>query len=74
MSAPVQSRQGGARVFFPPPFIFLGFLLVGVVLQRNVVPIYVPFPRSGLLVNAPVNQGVPVAIPRSSGQVDSSTA
>ena len=46
MSAPVQSRQGGARVFFPPPFIFLGFLLVGVVLQRNVAPIYVPFPRS----------------------------
>jgi protein-S-isoprenylcysteine O-methyltransferase Ste14 len=46
VSTPVQSRQGGARVFFPPPFIFLGFLLVGVVLQRNVAPIYVPFPPS----------------------------
>ena len=42
MSPPVQSGQGGARVFFPPPFIFLGFLLVGVLLQRNVVPIRVP--------------------------------
>ena len=42
MSSPVQSRQGGARVSFPPPFIFLGFLLVGVFLQRNVVPIHVP--------------------------------
>jgi protein-S-isoprenylcysteine O-methyltransferase Ste14 len=45
VSAPVQSRQGGARVFFPPPFIFLGFLLVGVFLQRDVVPIHVPVPR-----------------------------
>ena len=42
MSAPVQSRQGGARVFVPPPFVFLGFLGVGVFLQRDVVPIHVP--------------------------------
>ncbi|HLY39418.1 MAG TPA: isoprenylcysteine carboxylmethyltransferase family protein [Candidatus Binatia bacterium] len=45
MSSPVQSRQGGARVFFPPPFIFLGFLLVGVFLQRYVVSIHVPLER-----------------------------
>jgi protein-S-isoprenylcysteine O-methyltransferase Ste14 len=53
MSSPVQSRQGGARVSFPPPFIFLGFLLVGVFLQRAVLPIHVPFARPiGIAVGA----------------------
>jgi protein-S-isoprenylcysteine O-methyltransferase Ste14 len=60
MSSPVQSRQGGARVRFPPPFVFLGFLLVGVFLHAAVLPLRFPLPRSitlgvgGLLVVAAI--------------------
>lgn len=43
--SPVQSRQGGARVRFPPPFVFLGFLLVGVFLHSVVLPLRLPVPR-----------------------------
>jgi protein-S-isoprenylcysteine O-methyltransferase Ste14 len=46
MSSPVQSRQGGARVRFPPPFVFLGFLLVGVFVHSVVLPLRFPLPRS----------------------------
>jgi len=46
MSSPVQSPQGGARVRFPPPFVFLGFLLVGALLQFVVLPLGFPLPRS----------------------------
>lgn len=46
VSSPVQSRQGGARVGFPPPLVFLGFLLVGVFLQRVALPLRLPLPRS----------------------------
>jgi len=42
----VQSRQGGARVRVPPPLVFLGSLLVGVLLQRTVRPLPFPLPRS----------------------------
>jgi protein-S-isoprenylcysteine O-methyltransferase Ste14 len=34
-----QSEQGGARVRFPPPLVFLGFILAGVVLQYFVTPL-----------------------------------
>ncbi len=46
MSSPVQSRQGGARVRFPPPFVFLGFLLVGVFVHAVILPLRFPLPRS----------------------------
>ena len=42
----VESRQGGARVRFPPPFVFLGFLLVGVLVHSVVLPLRFPLPRS----------------------------
>ena len=50
VSSSVQSRQGGARVGFPPPLVFLGFLLVGVLLERAVRPLRFPLPRSMTLV------------------------
>jgi len=50
VSSPVQSRQGGARVSVPPPLIFLGFLLVGVFLNRYMVPLAVPLPGTVRLV------------------------
>jgi len=46
MSSPVQSRQGGARVRFPPPLVFLGFLLLGVFVHSVVLPLRFPLPRS----------------------------
>ena len=60
MSSPVQSRQGGARVQFPPPFVFLGFLLLGVFVHSVVLPLRFPLARSitltigGLLVLAAI--------------------
>ena len=45
MSSPVQSPQGGARVRFPPPFVFLGFLLVGLLVHFVVLPLHFPLPR-----------------------------
>jgi len=45
-SSPVQSPQGGARVRFPPPLVFLGFLLVGVFVHSVVLPLRFPLPRS----------------------------
>jgi protein-S-isoprenylcysteine O-methyltransferase Ste14 len=60
MNSPVQSRQGGARVQFPPPFVFLGFLLVGVLVDSVILRLRFPLPRSitlaagGLLVVAAV--------------------
>ena len=49
MSSPAQSRQGGARVRFPPPFVFLSFLLVGVFVHSVVLPLRFPLPRSTTL-------------------------
>ena len=46
MSSAVQSPQGGARVRLPPPFVFLGFLLIGVFLHSVVLPLGFPLPRS----------------------------
>jgi protein-S-isoprenylcysteine O-methyltransferase Ste14 len=60
MNSSVQSRQGGARVRFPPPFVFLGFLLVGVFLHSVILPLRFPLPRwatlavGGLLVVAAI--------------------
>ena len=59
-SSPVQSHQGGARVGFPPPLVFLGFLLVGVLVHSVVLPLRFPLARSitlaagGLLVVAAI--------------------
>jgi protein-S-isoprenylcysteine O-methyltransferase Ste14 len=39
-----QSLEGGAKVGFPPPLVFLGLLGVGLVLQRWVWPFPVPLP------------------------------
>lgn len=40
-----QHKQGGALVHFPPPLVFLIFLLLGVVLQRMVRPLTIPVGR-----------------------------
>jgi protein-S-isoprenylcysteine O-methyltransferase Ste14 len=56
----LESPQGGARVRFPPPLVFLGFLLVGAFIQSAVLPLPFPLPRSitlaagGLLVVAAI--------------------
>ena len=42
----VQNRYGGARVRFPPPFVFLGSLLVGILIDSVVLPLRFPLPRS----------------------------
>ena len=39
-----QSNERGAEVHFPPPLVFVGFILLGVALQYIVGPI--PFPAS----------------------------
>src|SRR5262249_10256916 len=46
MSSPVQSPQGGARVRFPPPLVFLGSILVGALVHYTVLPLRLPLPRS----------------------------
>jgi protein-S-isoprenylcysteine O-methyltransferase Ste14 len=40
-----QNKEGGARVRFPPPLVFLIFILVGVVLQRAVRPLTITVGR-----------------------------
>ena len=45
MTSSTESAQGGARVRFPPPFVFVGFLLVGVLIQSAVLPLRFPLPR-----------------------------
>jgi len=37
-----QSQRGGARVGFPPPFVFLGLILVGLALQQGPWPLVLP--------------------------------
>ena len=37
-----QSKHGGAKVGFPPPFVFLGLLLGGALLQRWSQPLPLP--------------------------------
>jgi protein-S-isoprenylcysteine O-methyltransferase Ste14 len=37
-----QSKHGGAKVGFPPPFVFLGLILSGVALQHWLGPLPVP--------------------------------
>lgn len=37
-----QSKQGGAKVGFPPPFVFLGLTLAGVALQHWLWPLSLP--------------------------------
>jgi protein-S-isoprenylcysteine O-methyltransferase Ste14 len=58
----VQSRQGGARVRFPPPFVFLGVLLVGVLLHAVVVPLRFPLPRPISLTAGVVLVGAAIAL------------
>src|ERR1043166_492838 len=45
MSSAVQSPQGGALVRFPPPLVFLGFLLAGWLLHYAVWPLRFPLAR-----------------------------
>jgi protein-S-isoprenylcysteine O-methyltransferase Ste14 len=40
-----QNKEGGARVYFPPPLVFLIFILLGIVLQRAVRPLTIPVGR-----------------------------
>ena len=35
----MQSGEGGAKVRFPPPFVYLAFILLGVGIQRTVAPL-----------------------------------
>lgn len=37
-----QSKHGGAKVGFPPPFVFLGLLLGGALLQDWLQPLVIP--------------------------------
>src|SRR5262245_58575814 len=37
-----QSKRGGAKVGFPPPFVFLGLILCGAALQRWLEPLLFP--------------------------------
>ena len=41
-----QNKGGGARVYFPPPLVFLIFLFLGVVLQRAVRPLTISGDRA----------------------------
>lgn len=46
-----QSKQGGAKVRFPPPFVFLGLFLGGLILQHWLLTLPVPiesWPRLGV--------------------------
>jgi protein-S-isoprenylcysteine O-methyltransferase Ste14 len=52
-----QSTEGGARVVFPPPFVFLGLLGIGLVLQRWAWPFVLP-----LVFGARVPAGILVAV------------
>jgi protein-S-isoprenylcysteine O-methyltransferase Ste14 len=42
--ATAQNEQGGARVHFPPPLVFLGAISAGVALQHLVAPLSSHFP------------------------------
>jgi protein-S-isoprenylcysteine O-methyltransferase Ste14 len=46
-------NEGGAKVRFPPPLVFLGAILLGVIVQRTAVPLSLVFAR-GLRVSAGV--------------------
>ena len=41
-----QNKEGGARVYFPPPLVFLISIALGVVLQRAVRPLTIPVGRT----------------------------
>jgi protein-S-isoprenylcysteine O-methyltransferase Ste14 len=59
---PTQSKEGGARVSFPPPLVFLAGVAVGVALQRLAVPLRAGGERwLGVLVGAAVG-GAGVAL------------
>ena len=44
--ATAQNEQGGARVHFPPPLVFLGSILVGVALQLLLAPLSTRLPAA----------------------------
>jgi protein-S-isoprenylcysteine O-methyltransferase Ste14 len=46
-------KEGGAQVRFPPPLIFFGAILLGVIVQRVAVPLSLPL-APGLRVTAGV--------------------
>ena len=41
-----QNKEGGARVYFPPPLVFLISIALGVVLQHAVRPLTIPVGRT----------------------------
>ena len=46
-------NKGGAKVRFPPPLVFLGAIVLGVIVQRKAMPLSLGFAR-GLRVGAGV--------------------
>jgi protein-S-isoprenylcysteine O-methyltransferase Ste14 len=54
MSATHESRQGGARVRFPPPLVFLLLLGAGALVQRYVMRAPMPVPSLGRWILAAV--------------------
>lgn len=61
MSA-TQSRQGGARVRFPPPFVFFGLTLAGLGLHYGLVPWPTPLERAGRLLAGALVGGAGLAL------------
>jgi protein-S-isoprenylcysteine O-methyltransferase Ste14 len=57
VASETESKQGGARVRFPPPLVFLAGIGVGVALQRLVAPL-----RLGLAAPVRVALGVAIAV------------
>jgi protein-S-isoprenylcysteine O-methyltransferase Ste14 len=57
-----QSKQGGARVRFPPPFVYLGLTLAAVVLERGPLPLSLPLGLSARLFAGVAIAGAAVAL------------
>lgn len=57
-----QNKEGGARVYFPPPLVFVIFIVLGVVLQRTVIPLTVPVGRLFRITGGIVLVGVAVCL------------
>jgi protein-S-isoprenylcysteine O-methyltransferase Ste14 len=57
-----QNKEGGARVRFPPPLVFLIFILVGVVFQRAVRPLTIPAGRPHRVIGGIVLMAVAVCL------------
>jgi protein-S-isoprenylcysteine O-methyltransferase Ste14 len=61
--ANTQSKHGGARVGFPPPFVFLGLILSGVALQHGLaLPLPVASPLRLVLGAALASSGLALVL------------